>query len=135
MWKDSASVSVRVDSNAETPVRIIKELKDPNDTHKYNCKKCCAEITKRLDKLGVKIRHNGNEHRFTSNDFNLFCKYYDIKSNPKLCYVHKIYSQPSYTYSIQTIDFIVDEIRKDPENIIRVLKEQKNKSTPGAKEF
>ena len=32
---------------------------------------------------------------------------------------------------------IVDEIKKDPENIIQNLKEriQKNKSTPGAKEF
>lgn len=35
------------------------------------------------------------------------------------------------------MDFIVDEIEKDPENIIQNLegKNEKNKSTPGAKEF
>lgn len=74
-------------------------------------------------------------HKFTSNDFNLFCKYYGIKENSKLCYAYKVYSQPQYSYSLQTIDFIVDEIKKDPENIILNLKKQKNKSTPGAKEF
>ena len=63
--------------------------------------------------------------------------YYDIKNNNKLCYISKMFSQPQYSYSIQTIDFIVDEIKKDPENIIQNLKQslQKNKSTPGAKEF
>lgn len=45
-------------------------------------------------------------------------------------------SQPQYSYSLQTIDFIVEEIKKDPENIIQNLKNhKKNKSTPGAKEF
>ncbi len=69
--------------------------------------------------------------------FNLFCQYFGIKSNAKLCYTYKVSSQPQYSYSLQTIDFIVEEIKKDPESIIRNLKEKlkKNKSTPGAKEF
>lgn len=48
-----------------------------------------------------------------------------------------MFSQPQYSYSLQTIDFIVDEIKKDSENIIQNLKEKmkKNKLTPGAKEF
>lgn len=56
--KNAASAIVRVDNQAETTVKIVKELKDPNDTHKYNCKKCCAEINKRLDKLGVVLKYN-----------------------------------------------------------------------------
>ncbi len=46
-------------------------------------------------------------------------------------------SSHRYSYSLQAIDFIVEEIKKDPENIIQNLKKslQKNKSTPGAKEF
>ena len=79
------------------------------------------------------MKINGEDHTFTSNDFNLFCKHYGIKENPKLCYAHRIYSQPQYTYSTQAIEFIVEEIKKDPENIIQNLK--KNKLTPGAKEF
>ena len=54
--------------------------------------------------------------------FNLFCKYFGIKTNPKLCFVYNTFSQPQYTYSQQAIDFIVDEIRKDPEHIVDNLK-------------
>lgn len=124
--ENKATVKVKIDKNADTTAKIIKELKDPNDTHKFNCKKCCAEINKRLDKLGIVLKStNGAERKFTSNDFTLFCKYYGIKDNTKLCYTHKIYSQPQYSYSIQAIDFIVDEIKKDPENIIQNLKAKK----------
>ncbi|MBR5682906.1 MAG: DUF3644 domain-containing protein [Ruminococcus sp.] len=124
--KNLAATTVRIDNSAETGVKIIKELKDPNDTHKYNCKNCCSEINKRLDKNGIFLKSkNGDKRNFTANDFSLFCKYYDIKNNPKLCYAHKIYAQPQYTYSIQAIDFIVEEIKKDPENIIQNLKAKK----------
>lgn len=33
-----------------------------------------------------------------------------------------MFSQPQYSYSLQTIDFIIEEIKKDPENIIQNLK-------------
>lgn len=39
---------------------------------------------------------------------------------------------------MQAIEFILDETKKDPENILDNLKERlktKNKLTPGAKEF
>ena len=79
---------------------------------------------------------NGEPKAFNATHFNLFCQYYAIKDNEKLCYTYKVSSQPQYSYSLQTIDFIVDEIKKDPEHIIQNLKNsQKNKSTPGAKEF
>ena len=43
-----------------------------------------------------------------------------ILINPKLCYKHQLTG--TYGYSIQTIDFIVDEIKKDSDNIIQNLK-------------
>lgn len=78
-------------------------------------KKCCAEINRRLEKLRINIK-------FNSYHFNLFCKYFKIKENSKLCYIAKMFSQPQYSYSLQTIDFIIEEIKKDPENIIQNLK-------------
>lgn len=128
--RNKATASVKIDNAADIPVKILKQMQDPNDTYKYTAKKCCAEINRRLDRLGINLE-------FNMYHFNLFCKYYDIKNNNKLCYISKMFSQPQYSYSIQTIDFIVDEIKKDPENIIQNLKQslQKNKSTPGAKEF
>lgn len=128
--KDAASAIVRVDNSAEAGVKIIKQLQDPNETHKYTAGKCWEEIEKRLKKQNINIG-------FNKYHFGLFIKYFNIKANPKFCFVSRMYSQPQYSYSQQTIDFIVEEIKKDPENIIQNLKEklQKNKSTPGAKEF
>ena len=128
--RDEATSIVHVDKNAEAGVKIIKEMKDPNDTHKYNVKACNAEINKRLRKLGIPLEFN-NYH------FGLFSKYFGLKQNPKFCYEFRVNATPTYSYSMQTIDFIVEEIKKDPEHIIQNLKEKltKNKLTPGAKEF
>ena len=57
--------------------------------------------------------------------FNLFNIVYGLKENPKFCYVHKQYAQPSYTCSMQAVDFIVEEIAKDPHNIVENLKKAK----------
>lgn len=113
--KNRASTIVRVNNTAETSVKIVKQMQDPNDTYKYTAKKCCAEINRRLEKLRINIK-------FNSYHFNLFCKYFKIKENSKLCYIAKMFSQPQYSYSLQTIDFIIEEIKKDPENIIQNLK-------------
>lgn len=115
--KSKAATLVRVDNTASTNVKVLKEIQDPNDVYKYTTKKCCSEIAKRLEKLKIDIR-------FNKYHFNLFCKYYSIKDNQKLCYISRMYSQPQYCYSSHTIDFIVEEIKKDPENIIQNLKKQ-----------
>lgn len=125
--KNQATSFVHVDKNAETGVKIIKELQDPNNTHKFTMKTALKEINRRLLNTNVDVQIN-------SYQFNLFCKIYGIKENKKYCYIHKQYAQPSYSYSMQAVELIVNEIQKDPKNIIDNLK-QKNKSTPGAKEF
>jgi len=126
--RNQATSVVYIDKEAETGVRIVKELKDPNNTHKYTMKSAIKEINFRLKRAGID---------FTMNQyiFDLFNKVYGIKENEKYCYVHKQYAQPSYTYSLQAVEMIVEEIQKDAENIVENLKRQKNKLTPGAKEF
>lgn len=132
-----ASCLVKVDKDSNNGIKIVKELKDPNDTHKYSAKNAVKEINKRLKKLDIvkntsqnnkeEIGKDINDGFLNSFGFNLFCKYYSLKENEKYCYVYKAHSQPSYTYSIQAIDFIVEEIKKDPENIIQTLKEKVKK--------
>ncbi len=125
--KSKATSYVHIDKEADTGVKIIKELKDPNDTHKYTAKKCCEEINKRLKKIKIDV-FKGEGNKFNKYHFNLFCKYYSIKENKKMCYVYKVGSTPKYSYSLQTIEFIVDEIKRNPINIIDDLKEKiKNK--------
>jgi hypothetical protein len=113
---NKATSIIGINNETDAQVKIIKELKDPNDTHKYSAKACMREINNRFLKIGV----NWN---FNSYHFDLFCKYFKIKENPRFCYIYKVYTHPTYSYSIQTIDFILDEIRKDP-NIIDVLKKK-----------
>lgn len=119
--KNEATELLGIDNSSNTSVKVIKELKDPNLTHKYTMKKLNKEVTKQLNKLGINITFNRYH-------FQLFANYYDIKSNPKFCYINTIGETPIYSYSIQAIDFIVEEFKKDPDNIIQNLKEKlKNK--------
>ncbi len=117
-----ATATVYIDKDAATGVKIIKELKDPNNTHKYNAKNCIKEISKRLQKLGMELSQNGCPVIFNMYHFRLFCTYYGLKDNQKYCYIHKVHTQPTYCYSIQTIDFIIEEIKKSPDSIIEGLK-------------
>lgn len=125
--KSKATSYVHIDKNADAAVKIIKELKDPNDTHKYTVKKCCEEINKRLIRMKVNTFINEN-NKFNKYHFNLFCQYYNIKQNEKLCYIYNVGSEPKYSYSLQTIEFIVEEIKRNPHDIINDLKNKiKNK--------
>lgn len=119
--RNSATATVKIAGDAATAVKIVRELKDPNLTHKFTAKKCCAEIVQRLAALHINIP-------FNKNYFDLFCKHFGIKENPRLCFVSRIFSQPQYSYSIHTIEFIVEEIRKDPQNILENLKKRHKKS-------
>lgn len=119
--KNKATSFVHIDKGADAAVKIIKELKDPNDTHKYTAKNCNKEINRRLRKLRI------DNIQFNMYHFGLFCSYYGIKENKKLCYKYDVGTSPQYSYSLQTIEFIVDEIRKNPENIIQDLKEKVKK--------
>lgn len=121
--KNQATDIVRIDNSADVGVKIIKELKDPNDTFKYTAKKCIKEINSRLNRSKVQLMHEGQAITFNMFHLNLFNKYYNIKENEKLCYAFKVQNPPTYAYSLQAIDFIVEEIKKDPEHIIQNLKD------------
>ncbi|MDR1168374.1 MAG: DUF3644 domain-containing protein [Heliobacteriaceae bacterium] len=134
--KDKATDVVAIDKNAKNPIQIVKEVKDVNETHKYTMKKLITEVNKQLARNNVVLRYETGNVKFNSHYFQLFCKYYGMKENPKWCYVHKQFSMPQYTYSLQAVEFIVEELKKDPSNILSNIKQNlKNRSTPGAKEF
>ena len=99
---------------------IIKELKDPSNTHKYMMKTALKEINRQLQKEGIDLKIN-------SYHFDLFNKVFGLKENERYCYIHKIYAQPSYSYSMQAIELIVGEIKKDSENILNNLKKMAKK--------
>lgn len=127
--KDKATDVIALDKNAETKGIIIKELKDPNKTHAYTMKTINKAVNNKLKNLGIVLKYNGEEKEFNQYHFKMFCKYFDLKSKIEFCYPHTQFAKPNYSYSQRTVDFIVDEIQKDPENIISKIKERLKQKT------
>lgn len=130
--KNKATSFVKIKNDANAEIKIIKELKDPNDTHKYTAKSCIKSIKDRLGREGIDLKFKGNKRIFNNYDFQNICKYYNLKANEKFCYTHKQFANNQHTYSQQAIDFIFEELRNDSDHILDHIK---NKLTLGAKEF
>lgn len=124
---NKATSVIAVDNASDTNVKIVKELKNPNDTHKFPAKNCILEINKLIRKNNISLKYKGELCKINMYHFTLFCSYFGIKENPKLCFKYGIMTQPMYSYSYQTIEFIFDEIKKDPENILDNIKEKLKK--------
>ena len=135
--KNEATEVYRIDNTASEGVRIIKELKNPNNTHKYNAKACIKELNKRIVRDNIPLKFRGKDAEINNFHFRNFTAYFGIKENEKLCFVYQISTQPQYSYSQQAIDFIYDQIKSAPEKILDDMHEKlaEKKPTPGAKEF
>ena len=120
--KNQATNLVKIDNTADDSIKIVKELKDPNETHKFMAKHCISIIQKELMKKNIVLKYNGHETKFNNFHFNNFCKHFGLKNNKIFCYVYKTSKQPQYSYSQKAIDFILTELCKDPENILDKIK-------------
>ena len=110
---------VGIDSGADAKVTMVKDLKDPSDTHKYSYNNVITAIQERLKKQNIRLNYKSGFNQYV---LNLVIDFYDIKHNVKYAYEHIIGNQRSYTYSQQFIDFIVTEIKKDPQNYVESLR-------------
>lgn len=117
--KNNADFVVAVNRDSETPVEIIKELKDPADTHKYNFSTVQKVVAEKMKKNNLKL---GYDKGFTTHVLGLFIDFYEIKNDTKFSYCHVLGKSKSFTYSQQLIDFILEEITKNPEGFVKSLK-------------
>lgn len=122
--KDEADFTVKVEKDSTNSVEIVKELKDPADTHKYSFNSVIAAVNERLNKNNIKI---GYKKGFNAYVLAQFIKFYDIKKENKYSYEHVVGKSRTYTYSQKFIEFIVEEIKKDPTNIVDSLKDGNKK--------
>lgn len=122
--REEATETYYISRDAEEAARIIKEIKNPNETHKYTAKSSIAEINKRLQRNGICMLCGGNEVQMNAYHFGLFTSYFGMKDNERFCFVNRIDKTPRYYYSIQAIDFIVNEIKKAPNRILDDLKQK-----------
>lgn len=117
--RKDADFVVSLESKNKNKVAIIKELKDPANTHKYSYNSVITAIKNKLLNNNIRLGYSSGFNSFV---LNLFIDFYNIKSEPKYAYLHKIGNQNSYTYSEQLVDFIFQEIKKDPQNFVESLK-------------
>lgn len=120
--KDDADFTVRVDKNSKNNTSIIKDLKDPSNTHKYSYTSAIVAVQERLKKGNITIDYKKG---FNSYVLNLIMNFYDVKSNKDFSYKHVIGNSESYTYSQKFVDFIVEEIKKNPHNFVESLAKAK----------
>ena len=130
--KAHADAVFHIAKDGEEPVAVIKEVKDPEQVFKYSTKASIETISTMLSRNKIEPKYKGNAVSFNKYHFNNFIKFFGIKDNKKLCWKYSTGETDFYKYSLQALELIVDEIKKDPDNILDNIK---NKLTPGAKEF
>ena len=119
--KDDADFSVGVNKNSENKITIVKDYKDPSDTHKYSYNNVVTAVRERLNKQQIKFDHS----EFNQWVLNLVIDFYDIKQNKRYAYEHVIGKQRNYTYSQEFVNFIIKEIKKAPNNFVESLRKSK----------
>lgn len=120
--KDEADFTVAMEKNSDNKVTVIKELKDPSNTHQYSFSNVIIAVQNRLKKNNIKL---GYEKGFNTYVLSMFSDFYNIKSDSKYAYRHNIGNSHHYTYSEQLVEFIVNEIKKNPEKFVESLKKEK----------
>ena len=123
---DQADFKVSIDRNAESQGTIIKEVRNPNNTHIFSHGKLTSHIKDQLIKKNIPFQYilkSGEEKTsFTTNTLNLFIQFFDMKNTEKYTFAHVIGETVQYTYSMSAANFIIGEIKKDPQNIYESLK-------------
>lgn len=128
-----ADLTVKINNNSSNEIAIVHDIKDSGAIYRYTTNKVITLINKRLKSKNIplfkkdKIHNSITSSTFNSYDFQLFIKFYHLKSNPKYCYYYELANR--YGYSIKIIDFIVNEVQKNSRILINIKYElNKNKS-------
>lgn len=121
-------IPIRVDNSADSSARIIKQLVNPAERYPYRMKDLLELVNRHLRKRKVRLVYKGNaDVRFNTWHFDLFAKCYGMKQDERYAFDRASPSEKraghhSYIYSNAAVEFIVDEIAKDPPHIVEKLK-------------
>lgn len=124
--KGDADLTFRIDNSADQSVSLVSRLVDPRDKYPYRTKAVVGAVNKRLSKDGVQLYAGGEpKDSFTTSDFQLFTKMYDMKSDQRYSTNTSMPGEaPRYSYSQQTIDDIVSMLRAEPHTVLDSLKKK-----------
>lgn len=120
-----ATVSFTFTKDADKAAAIIKEPKDMHKIYPFSMKECIKQINQYIKRNNLNFINpsaSAQNNDFNKYHFGLFINFYDVKSNPVYCYEYMPNQLPLFSYNQKLIDFICDQIKKDPEGIIQDLK-------------
>lgn len=110
---------VRIANEADAAVSIVKSLTDPVDKYVYRTKKAVDFIRRKLARDGVTLLVKGEPREFNNFHFQVFASFYNMKGDERYSYDLSLGGeQPSWCYSQQAVDLMLQEIRRDPEHVI-----------------
>lgn len=122
--KEEAALLVNFVKDSNINAGIFREVKDPNNLYPLTMKDVVSIINKRLKTKGILITKivKGEKIKkpFTTNDLQLFNKFYDIKEDSRYCFYYKLANR--YGYSPLVCDFVIEEIEKNPDTFVENLK-------------
>lgn len=123
--KKGEGIPVRIDNSADAAVSILHSISDPSNKYIFREKTAISFIRKKLAKYHIQLLVKEEPKYFNSHHFRIFVGFYNMKGND--AYTHDFSlkeEQPSWGYSQQAIDLMLQEIRRDPEHIIDSMKNE-----------
>ncbi|RKJ19168.1 DUF3644 domain-containing protein [bacterium D16-50] len=124
MTKDpkQADATFRIAKDGEEPVAIIKEVKRPELIFKYSTKTSIETITSIIKRQKITLQYHNEPVIFNKYHFSNLIKYYGIKDNSKFCWKYTVGNTDFFRYSQQAIDFLAEELKRDPLHILDNIK-------------
>lgn len=117
--KKGEGIPVHAEKDAEAAVAILHSLANPIDKYPYRTKRAADFIKKKLAKEGIVVHMHGKPVEFNAFHFRVFVSFYNMKSSEAYAYDLSLGGeQPSWCYSQQAIDLMLQELRRNPEHVI-----------------
>lgn len=120
--RSKADAVFHIAKDGEDPVAVIKEMKNPELVYKYGTNACIETIEGMLKRSKVQPKYKQSVTKINKFHFANLVKYYGLKNNTKFCWKFTVGSTEFFKYSLQALEFLVNEIKKDPDNILDRIK-------------
>lgn len=123
-------IPIKIDSSSSSTAKIVKHV-DPMSRYPYRAKEVIGAVNNFLRKKHIDFIYNGQHNcRFNIYHFQLFCKYYRLKTDKRYSYdratdVERGKGLHQHLYSSGIVEFIIEQIRLNP-NVIETLKTHLN---------
>ena len=75
-----------------------------------------------LKRKKILLKYHGENVTFNKFHFSNLVKYYGIKDNDRFCWKYTVGNTSFFRYSQQALDFLAEELKKDPEHLLDNIK-------------